>query len=233
MEFTKQGYPEVGPEYLKPTEFLDFDVQEVRDFAFDAIGDAQDMVEKAVRLYYAVRDGIRYDPYRISLDAELFKASSVLKVKAGFCLPKANLLAAATRAVGIPTGIGLSDVANHLCTERLRRIMGGKDLFLDHGYAVMYLEDKWVKAAPAFNIGLCERFDVLATEFDGRSDALFQEFDAKGRRHMEYLTDNGVWSDFPHQRVVDDFKNYYPDSFYDDAAREVAERAFETDRPLT
>ena len=29
MEFTKEGYPEVGPEYLKPTEFLDFDVQAV------------------------------------------------------------------------------------------------------------------------------------------------------------------------------------------------------------
>ena len=233
MEFTKEGYPEVGPEYLKPTEFLDFDVQAVRDFAFDAVGDAEDVIEKAIRLYYAVRDKIRYDPYRINLGKELFKASNVLEAKAGFCLPKANLLAASTRAVGIPTGIGLSDVANHLCTERLRRIMGGKDLFLDHGYAVMCLDGNWVKAAPAFNITLCERFDVLPTEFDGKSDALFQEFDAKGRRHMEYLTDHGVWSDFPHDQVVKDFSEYYPDSFYDDAAREIAERKFEEDRPLT
>lgn len=233
MEFIKDGYPEVGPDYLKPTEFLDFDVPAVRDFATDAVGEAESATEKAVKLYYAVRDQIRYDPYRINLEPELFKASNLLKVGAGFCLPKANLLAASARAVGIPTGIGLSDVANHLCTERLRRIMGGKDLFLDHGYAVMYLDGTWLKAAPAFNIGLCERFDVLPTEFDGTSHALFQEFDAKGRRHMEYLTDHGVWSDFPFNQVAKDFKDYYPESFYEDAAREVATRNFEEDRPLT
>lgn len=230
MEFIKDGVPEIGPEYLKPTEYFDFDVQAVRDFAFDAIGDADSAVDKAVRLYYAVRDQIRYDPYRIDLETVTYKASHLLEVGAGYCIPKANLLVACARAVGIPTAIGLSDVANHLCTERLRRIMGGKDLFIHHGYAVLHLDGNWLKAAPAFNIELCEKFDVLPTEFDGATNALFQEFDARGRRHMEYLADHGMWSDFPYDRVMTDFRNYYPMSFFDDAAREVVNRSYEAER---
>jgi transglutaminase-like putative cysteine protease len=164
MEFIEKGVPEVGPEYLKPTEFFDFDVAAVRDFATEAVRGAETTKEKAVRLYYAVRDGIRYDPYRIRLERDLFKASSVLAAGAGFCLPKANLLVACCRAVGIAAGIGLSDVLNHLCTERLAHIMGGKEKFLHHGYAVIHVDGKWVKAAPAFNIELCRKFDVLPTD---------------------------------------------------------------------
>lgn len=230
MEFIKDGVPEVGPEYLKPTEFFDFDVQTVRDFALEAVGDAEGAVEKAVKLYYAVRDQIRYDPYRIDLERITYKASHLLEVGSGYCIPKANLLVACARAVGIPTAMGLSDVANHLCTERLRRIMGGKDLFLHHGYAVLYLDGKWVKAAPAFNIELCERFHVLPTEFDGTGNALFQEFDANGRRHMEYLRDHGIWSDFPFERVAKDFRDYYPESFFEDAARELVNRTYDAER---
>lgn len=227
MEFIEKGVPEVGPEYLKPTEFFDFDVDAVRDFAAEAVRGAETTKEKAVRLYYAVRDGIRYDPYRIRLERDLFKASNVLAAKAGFCLPKANLLVACCRAVGVAAGIGLSDVLNHLCTERLAHIMGGKEKFLHHGYAVIHIDGKWVKAAPAFNIELCRKFDVLPTEFDGDSNALFQEFDAHGRRHMEYIADHGIWSDFPFDRVSGDFSDYYPESFYVDAERERANAEFD------
>ena len=230
MEFIEDGEPEVGPEYLKPTEFFDFDIAAVRDFAFDAVADADSAVDKAVRVYYAVRDGIRYDPYRIDLERDTYKASHLLRIGSGYCIPKANLLVACARAVGIPTAIGLSDVANHLCTERLRRIMGGRELFMHHGYAVMHLDGKWLKAAPAFNIELCRRFDVLPTEFDGTGHALFQQFDAKGRRHMEYLTEHGIWSDFPFERVTGDFRDYYPESFFEDAAREVVNRQYNAER---
>jgi transglutaminase-like putative cysteine protease len=232
MQFIKDGTPELGPDYLEPTEFFDFDVEAVRNFAYETIGDEDNATAKAVKLYYAVRDSIRYDPYRIELSRDLFKASNLLAAGAGFCLPKANLLIAAARAVGIPAAIGLSDVRNHLCTERLRRIMGGRDLFLHHGYAVLYLDGNWIKAAPSFNIGLCERFDVLPTEFDGTGNALFQQFDAKGRRHMEYVADHGIWSDFPFDRITGDFSDYYPKSFFDNAARDEVNRKFEEERPL-
>lgn len=238
MEFFKTGYPTPGPEYLKPTYFFDFDQPIVRNFAAASTVGATSDVEKALKLYYTVRDQVRYDPYSIVLEPKAYKASTVLAQKLGFCLPKASLLVALARAVGIPTAIGMSDVRNHISTERLKRIMGSCDLFIHHGYAVMYLEGKWVKAAPAFNIELCNRFNVLPTEWDGRSHALFQPYDAAGRRHMEYVADHGVWSDFPFERVDHDFRSYYPAAVFDSLARDQAlkgsktEVKFEEERPL-
>jgi len=219
MEHLKTEFPKVGPIYLQPTKFFDFNKEEVREFAHNATQNAFSVKEKAIKLFYAVRDGIRYDPYSISLEAMKYKASNVLKAKIGYCLPKANLLIACCRYIGIPAGIGLSDVYNHLCTNRLRQMMGGKQLFLHHGYAVVYIGENWLKAAPAFNIELCQKFNVLATDFDGEGDALFQQYDASGRRHIEYKTNHGIWSDFPLQRVIKDFTEYYPPSVYDEDAR--------------
>jgi transglutaminase-like putative cysteine protease len=215
MIFTPAGsYPEPHAEYLDSTRFLDCDDELVRDFAERAIAGESTAIGKAVKLFYAVRDGVRYDPFAINLEPELFTASKVLKAKGAFCIPKAVLLTAAARAAGIHAGIGLSDVKNHLTTEKLKARMGGKTLFIHHGYAVMYLDGKWVKAAPAFNIELCERFGVLPTDFDGRSNAIFQPYDAQNRRHMEYVKDHGVWSDFPFERVTSDFRAFYPPSTY-------------------
>lgn len=233
MEYFQEGTPQPGPKLLEPTEFLDFGDPAVGEFACRTIAGAESDIDKAVKLYYAVRDTIRYDPYRVSLNREIYKASAILSAKAGFCLPKANLLAATARAAGIPSAIGLSDVVNHLCTERLLRFLGGKELFIDHGYAVLYIGSKWVKASPAFNISLCERFGVRPTEFDGKSDALLQPFDAKGRRHMEYVRNHGIWTDFPFERVIRDFRAYYPEDIFHRIAGGAATAEFEKERPLT
>lgn len=212
-----------------PTEFLDFETPTVRRFAEETTEGTKTETERAVRLFYRVRDSIRYDPYRISLDRETYKASHVLSTGAGFCIPKANLLAATARAAGIHSAIGLSDVLNHLCTEKLRRAMGGVELFIHHGYALLYLEGRWVKAAPAFNIELCRKFGVLPTEFDGKSDALLQPVDAQGRRHMEYVVNRGAWPDFPFEQVIRDFKALYPESLFRQTGAQVR---FEDERPL-
>jgi len=219
MNFVPNGYPEISSKYLEPTYFFDFENSLVQKFVLEVTRNIYNPVEQTKRLFLAVRDQIRYDPYNISLDSSTYQASYCLNTKHGFCLPKANLLIAAVRAIGIPAGIGLSDVKNHLCTEKMRRMMGGKDIFLHHGYAVIFLENKWLKLSPAFNIELCDRFDVLPTDFDGENHALFQQYDAKGHLHMEYVKDHGIWSDFPHQRVTADFKKSYPPSVYDSKAR--------------
>jgi len=209
--------PQVGPEYLQPTPFLDCDRESVRRFAGSATAGASSDIERAIRLFYAVRDSVRYDPFAIRLVPEVYVASRVLAAGRAFCIPKAILLAAAARAVGIPSAVGLADVVNHLTTEKLKARMGGQTLFIHHGYALLYLEGAWIKAAPAFNIELCTRFHVRPTEFDGRSDAIFQEYDALDRRHMEYVRDNGVWSDFPFEKVMADFRALYPASLFEDA----------------
>lgn len=221
MEYLESGYPEPSEEYLKPTAYLDYDNPAVSEFAARAVDGATSDLDKAVKAFYAVRDAIRYDPYRITDSSKAYSASDVLETGAAYCIPKASLLAAVTRYAGIPTGIGLSDVTNHLCSQRLRDAMGGKDLFMHHGYAVMLIGGRWVKAAPAFNIELCDKFDVTPTEFDGVEDALLQEFDKQGRKHMEYVANHGIWSDLPYQRVYDDFTEYYGAELWERCRAEV------------
>lgn len=210
MTHTAAGdWPQPAQEYLASARFIDSAAPSLRRFAEQAVAGESDDIARAVKLFYAVRDGWRYDPFAMSLDAGQYVASHVLTEQAAYCIPKAILLAACARAVGIHAGIGLSDVVNHLTTEKLKAWMGST-YFMHHGYAVLHLDGQWVKAAPAFNIQLCDRFHVRPTEFDGRADAVFQEYDARDRRHMEYVKDHGVWSDFPYDKVAADFRAFYP-----------------------
>lgn len=199
-------------EYLAPGEWIDSAVPEVQSYARAHARGAADR-EKAVSLYYAIRDGIRYNPFLDFSKSAAFRASEVLALNEGFCVGKAALLAACARVVGIPARIGLADVKNHLTTPRLREKMG-TDLFVYHGYAELLLEGKWVKATPAFNQALCDKFRVKPLEWDGREDSVFHEFDEDNRRHMEYLRDHGTFADVPVERIRKAFREVYPD-FYD------------------
>jgi transglutaminase-like putative cysteine protease len=165
--------------------------------------------ERAVALYYAVRDEFRYDPYRIDLSPQGMRASRVLEIGYGWCVTKAALLAAACRAAGIPARMGFADVRNHLSTQRMRETME-TDVFTWHGYADLWLEGRWVKATPAFNLSLCERFGLHPLDFDGREDSIYHPFDKSGQRHMEYLLDRGRYEDVPLDRLVADFRVRYP-----------------------
>lgn len=199
---------------MRPGTFIDSDAPQLRAFAARHTAGLSNDVERAVALYYAVRYGIRYDPYGIRLVKTDYIASRVAVVSSAYCIPKAVLLAAAARSFGIPSAIGLSDVRNHFTSRRLAARMGDRSLFLHHGYAVLRLGGTWVKAAPAFDAELCRRAGVRATEFDGRSDALLQEYDARDRRSMEYVRTHGIWSDLPYDRIAADFRGYYPVAFF-------------------
>ena len=189
---------------LAATQFQDFDHPAVAAFARRAAGEGTAR-ERAVRLYYAVRDGIRYDPYAFRVTPEWFRASRTLEAGLGWCVPKAILLSACCRAEGIPARLGFADVRNHLATERLLRLMD-TDLFLWHAYVSMHLDGRWVKATPAFNIELCRRFDVVPLEFDGIHDSLMQPYDARNQRHMEYVRERGLFDDLPYEAAVADWR---------------------------
>ena len=171
---------------LRPTALINADHPAVLRFA-QAHGQADRPIrEQAVSLYYAVRDGFRYDPYQLDLTRHGMMASRVLETGNGWCVTKAVLLAAACRALGIPARVGFADVRNHLSTARLRQTMK-TDVFYWHGYTSIQLDGQWLKATPAFNIELCERFGLLPLEFDGYEDSIYHPFDRAGHRHMEYL----------------------------------------------
>jgi transglutaminase-like putative cysteine protease len=213
-EFTPYGWPEPGSLYLAATPFLDFDLPVVAQFVLDAVVGASTQREKAIRLFLAVRDQVRYEPYSLRLTPECFRASTVVRERGSFCIPKAVLLTAGARLLGIPAALGLSDVVNHFSTPRLQQVMGNREVFMHHGWTAMYLEGRWVKAVPAFNKELCTLMSVPATDFDGEHDAVLQQYKEDGSVHMEYLRDHGVWSDVPYLRIDEDWRGYYPPSLW-------------------
>ncbi|MGB0956662.1 MAG: transglutaminase-like domain-containing protein, partial [Panacagrimonas sp.] len=105
--------------FLAPSPHVEADHPGIRALAERVTQGLTDPRERAVALYYAVRDDFRYDPYGIELSGRCFKASTVFEAGAGFCIGKATLLAAVCRAVGIPARLRFADVRNHLSSPRL------------------------------------------------------------------------------------------------------------------
>ena len=194
--------------YLTSTAIIDSDHKSVRDFAGKTRNSLTDPIEIAVKLYLTVRDDILYDPYSPFYLPEHYRASYVLKRGRSFCVPKASLLCALGRACGIPSRVGLADVRNHLTTRQLIEFMGS-DLFVCHGFVELYLEGNWVKATPAFNSELCGRHHVPPLEFSGREDSLFQPYNSKNQKFMEYVAFRGVYPDVPVDQIVEAWKKAY------------------------
>ncbi len=202
-------------EYLQPTEFLNFDDESVRDFAMRNSDGAKSEREKAVKLYYAVRDGFQYNPNILDLRREGLKASDLLKRNRGYCVEKAVLLAASARAVGVPSRLSFYIVRNHIATDKLEKLLQ-KNYLVFHGAAEMFLDNKWLKTTPAFNKKLCDFLKVEPLEFDGRTDSIFQEFDKSGNVFMQYLHNYGAFADLPYQLYLDELKKHYPHIFEDE-----------------
>src|ERR1700722_6343214 len=225
---TVEAHP---PEFLQSTAFVDSDSAEGRAFVTRAL-DGPDLsaTAKAIGLFNAVRDRIKYDPFHIGLAEGDYRASRIAGRASNFCVPKAILLTAALRAAGIPAAVGFADVKNHLNSPKLAELMG-TDLFIYHGYVALWLNGRMFKVTPAFNTELCERFGVRQLIFDGHSDALFPEFDTRDHRHMEYVNDRGWFADPPIPRLLGEFRATYPKLVAASASRDsISDPAFDGTR---
>lgn len=219
-----------GTQWLEPTRFIESEDPTVAQFATETVAASNTELEATIALFYAVRDGWRYDPYGIDADPNAFRASVIHDSPSAWCTPKSILLTAAARSVGLPARLGFADVRNHLSSERLLATMG-TDLFLWHGYSEVLVNDRWFKLSTAFNIELCDRFGVLPLEFDGSGDALFHAFDQAGNQHMEYVNQRGSFDDLPLEEMLADFAAIYPDMISSDrpgTANEVGDQTFST-----
>ena len=195
-------------EYLKPTAIIDSDHPTIIALSRETVGNSQDPVEQARKIYYVVRDGIRYDPYCPFYLPEHYRASSVLKSGRGYCVCKASLLCALGRSLGIPSRVGFATVRNHLATKQLLEFLGS-DLFVYHGYVDFFLNEQWVKATPAFNKELCERHNVAPLEFSGLEDSIFQPYNLENRLFMEYTDFLGTYADIPVEIIVAAWEKEY------------------------
>jgi transglutaminase-like putative cysteine protease len=195
--------------YLAPTWFVQSDAPQIIELAREVAGRAADEIDRACRLFYAVRDGIRYDAYNIRVTRDSLRATYVLAAGQSWCVPKSVLLAALCRAVGIPCRLCYANVRNHMATKKLLDHIG-TDIFYYHGYNEIYLRSRWVKATVSFNRTLCDKARLAPLDFDGQHDSIYHPFDLVGRRYMEYLHDYGPYADVPYDDLVAKFAEMYP-----------------------
>ncbi len=201
-------------ETLKSTFFIDWKHPSVLQKAKELTEGIEDDINKAIKLFYFVRDGIRYSvkDSRLSYDKKEWKPSLTLEKGYAFCIPKAILLASLARAVGIPSKLHFVDIVNHMTSDRLKKNMGS-NLFIFHGFVELFLNGRWVEANCAFDKELCIRKNFPWVDFDGVKDGLFASTNNDGEPFVEYIKDRGVYNDAPHQEIMQTWAIEYPNRY--------------------
>lgn len=199
-------------ELVKETEFLDYNTPIVQDFVKQGLGaDPGSEVERAVKLYYAVRDGLFYEVYGADLSRTGLRASAIIERGRGFCMHKSIVYAAAVRAAGIPSRLVLANVRNHLASDRLKELVGGE--VFHHCLTSVFLHGRWIKATPVFNKMLCRLYRIAALDFDGLSDSMYHPDDESNQRYMEFLEEPREYDDFPYDTVLATMRSIHPNMF--------------------
>lgn len=194
--------------FIRPSQGIDSDNPAVMDLARKVTFGQENPVRKAVNLFYWVRDEISYTPLVPLGVFENYRASDTLRRGKGFCVEKGALLAATARSVGIPARLRLADIRNHIIPERLADVMH-TDVFACHGLTELYLNGKWTKATPAFDIKMCHENGFGPVEFDGIHDAVFSRFTVEGKIHIEYIKDRGYFEDVPTDYILETWMKIY------------------------
>jgi len=195
--------------YLESSYYYELEDESVQELIKEFQGKGLTDKEKAIGLYFKVRDGWLYNPYLIAFKKEKYRVSYLLSRKEGHCIDKSIILIAGLRAMGIPARIHLAKVKNHIAAERLIAKFGTNEL-TPHGMVDIFLDNKWLKVSPAFNKTLCERYQVEPLGFDGENDSVLQEFNAEGKEFMEYVEDYGHFDDMPLDFMIHNMKTNYP-----------------------
>lgn len=208
---------EVSELYLNPTFFIDSNSKEIINLANKLTENTNDVREKAKSIFYWTRDEILYDPYEsFTFERKDYKASSIIKQGKGWCVQKACVLATLARSLQIPSRLHFADIRNHRVPEKLLKAMK-TNLFVYHGYTELYIDGSWLKATPAFNISLCQKFDLKTVEFDGIHDGMLPETTKDGQKYIEYVKDRGVTNDFPFDTLFETIREFYSTSNWDNS----------------
>ncbi len=187
--------------FLEHTPYIDCDAEPVKEKARVIVRGLTAQRKKAIEIFYAVRDGIKYTLYGKRSLPEHFRASFILSAGEGYCVQKAILLVALARAVSIPARLRLAAIRSHLVPKEMLE-KRGTNLFPYHGYTDLYIEGSWVKAAPTFDIKSCVDAGLRPVDFDGEHDALLPSTTLDGRPHIEYVEDRGFFEEVPFDAIM-------------------------------
>jgi transglutaminase-like putative cysteine protease len=200
--------------YLQATPFIESEHPFIREKAEEITRGLSNEVEKAVKLFNFVRDECHYNMYAFTLDIEAYRASTILATGQGYCIQKAILLTALCRAAEIPCGLLLASIRNHKSPPEAVQLMQ-TNVFSPHAYNAIFLNGKWLKAAPTFDREICERIGVPVVSFDGLNHAILPGKDLQGKPYIEYLEDYGMYSDLPWDFILENNYQTYGDLIED------------------
>ncbi len=188
--------------YLKPTFTIEANHKKIIETARNVTKGCLSNKDKAVKLFYFVRDSIPYNLYMVSVFVEDLKASRVLEWGKGYCVQKAVLLTALGRAADIPSRLIFASIRNHRIPAHIVQWMGS-NVFPRHGYNQFFLSGKWVSAAATFDKNLCEKNGLPCVEFDGEKDAILSDKDLEGRPYIEYVEKFPPTEDLPFDWIAE------------------------------
>lgn len=208
-DLSRIRFPPVA-ECLAATPFVESAHPEVARTAVSVAGAELDLSARARSLFQFVRDEVRYE-FMAKLEPEQYRASSVLSMRAGFCVQKAVLLAALARAAQIPCVIVLSDLRDRTLPKDIVEAMG-TDVMHDHGLNAFHLGGAWRLADASLSPDIVQRKRYRPVNFDGATHALLAPTTLDGMPHAEYLTFHGAFADLPFERLIADFRAAYQEA---------------------
>lgn len=182
--------------YLAATFFIDCDHPAIKEKAQELTENVEGAKEKSVRLFYFVRDEIRYNIFTPRPTDDYFKASRVLASREGYCAQKGVLLVALARAAGIPARLRFAEIQAHLTPPEMVE-KRGSNIFPWHCLSELFINGRWVKATPTYDLKYCEKAGVPPVDFDGENDAMLPSHAEDGRLNVEYRLDRGCFDDLP------------------------------------
>jgi len=196
-------------EYLRSTYVINCDSSQILEKAGELTSTIMTQRDKAINLFYFVRDEISHEPYAPGYVLDDYKASTTLARGNGFCTHKAILLTALARAINIPARLGFVDIYDNLLSFEFRKILGGGNLLIYHGYSELFIGNRWIHASPAYDLNKCDQYGFVPVEFDGINSFKDSRFNGKGRPHIEWVNDHGTYADFPWDEISQAGKEFW------------------------
>ncbi len=162
--------------FLQPTDFCDANHPQISRAVQNIIRGTTHKNEQARRVFYWVRDSIKYE-----LGLSQDRASETLRKGVGSCSNKANLFVAMMRNLNVPAGFHTlfvrgKDYLGVFATPRFHLFMADKSL---HAFCSVFLQDRWLRVDPSDDIRLSNGIQHLCSQattvdFDGQNEALMQ-----------------------------------------------------------
>lgn len=192
---------------LAPTDFVDSMDPSIVAMVEELRVAARRPAERAAALFRFVRDDIRYE-FMAKLSMEEYRASYVLRERRGFCVQKAVLLCALSRAAGVPCALVLSDLVDHSLSPKIASALGTNVMF-HHGLNAFHVDGRWLKADASLSPDVTSRKGYRLVDFDGTADALLPATTLAGTPHATYARFHGTYADLPFEQMLTAFLEAY------------------------